>query len=440
MRKVLLVIKKVICILAALLIARYALDALAADERAHVAYGIDVSRWQGEIDFEAVAADGVDFAILRVGYWDTEDVKFDEYYDGARAAGLDVGAYHYSCSVSEADARAEARSVLSWVEGKQFEYPIYFDIEDQVQSTLTNEQRTALCLAFADELEKNGYLAGVYANENWFKNYLDRGQLEHLPLWIAKWTAEGTPTGDPGEPYGLWQYSAQGYVDGIEDKNGVPITVDLDVSYTDYPTYIKNNGYNGYEKPVDPPDPPVGLPFSDVERDKWYYESIEYAYDNGLMNGISSTLFSPGEPVTRGMFVTILGRMSGVDTAVYTDSVFLDVDMTRYYGPYIAWAYEHGIVDGVGHGMFSPDGQITREQMCKIIYGYLVYADKGIGGGPVEDFTDDGEISHWARDSVYALTGAGIIKGVGEGAFSPKGSATRAECATIMMRVHKIGE
>lgn len=430
------VLSKIICALAALVLTVFSWSAVAADERTPIAYGIDVSRWQGDIDFRAVAADGIDFVILRVGYWDTQDVNFDKYYEGARSAGLDIGAYLYSYSKSEEDARFEAQNALSWLEGKRFEYPIFYDIEDASQSTLTNEQRTALCLAFGDELEKNGYLAGVYANQNWFNNYLERTDIEHMPLWIAKWTADATPTGDPGEPYGMWQYTDKGYVDGIVNDKGEPRTVDLDVSYTDYPTYIKNNGYNGYEKPD---DPPAGLPFTDVEEGKWYHESIEYAYENGLMNGISATRFSPDEPVTRGMFVTILGRMSGVDTEAYTGSAFLDVDMTRYYGPYVAWAHENGIVDGVGGGMFSPDGQITREQMCKIIYGYLTYADKAIGGGPVEKFTDDGEISHWAHDSVYALAGAGIIKGVGGGAFSPKGSATRAECATIMMRVHKIG-
>jgi len=135
------------------------------------------------------------------------------------------------------------------------------------------------------------------------------------------------------------------------------------------------------------------------------------------------------------MFVTVLGRMSGVDTALYTESRFLDIDMTKYYGPSVSWAYENGITDGMGRDMFSPDTLITREQMCKMMAGYLAYM--GVSLSPAtESFTDDESISGWAKEYVYLLVGGGIINGVAPGVFSPKSDATRAQCAAIIQRIN----
>lgn len=393
--------------------------------RAPVAYGIDVSRWQNQVDFQAVKADGIDFVILRVGYWDTKDANFDTYYADAREAGLDIGVYIYSYSESEEDAAFEARNVLSWIKGKTLEYPVYYDIEDEDQAHLTNGERTALCLAFAEVISAAGYYPGVYANENWYNNYLVRSELEHMPLWLAKWTKDGAPAPDPGEPYGMWQYTDKGAVDGIT------YSVDMNVCYEDYPAYIKEQGLNGYG--------PAPLPFTDVAEGAWYYEYVRYTYGRALMGGMSPTVFAPEVNVSRGMFVTVLGRMNGVDTAIYTDSPFLDVDMTRYYGPYVTWAYENGIADGMGRDMFSPDELITREQMCKMMAGYLAFS--GTELAPADSlFADDGDISDWAKEYVYLLAGSGIINGVRPGVFSPGTNATRAQCAAIFMRVDQLIE
>ena len=390
-------------------------------DRVPVAYGIDVSRWQGEVDFAAVKASGVDFVLLRTGYWDVKDVNFDTYYENARGAGLDIGVYLYSYSESVEDAAYEAECLLSWIKGKTLEYPVYYDIEDECQSQLTGAERTALCLSFARVIAEAGYLPGVYANETWFNKYLVRDSIAHLPLWIAKWTDDGAPSPDPGEPYGMWQYTARGTVDGVTNS------VDRNVSYVDYPAYIRENGLSGYAE----------IPFTDVARSAWYYEYVKYTYDNGLMGGMSPTVFSPEVSVTRGMFVTVLGRMSGAQVDIYTESSFLDVDMTAYYGPYVCWAYENGITDGMGRDMFSPDTLITREQMCKMMAGYLAFT--GVALTPAaEPFTDDALISDWAREYVYLLCGAGVINGVGPGVFSPKTDATRAQCAAIIMRVNEL--
>ncbi len=371
-----------ICLLCASFTGVYALP-----ERADrvLAQGIDVSRWQGDVDFDKIAAAGIDFVILRVGYSGAEDLSFDTYYDGAKAAGLKVGAYLYSYAKNEADAKEDAHNAALWLSGKKLEYPVYFDIEDKVQESLSIAQRTDLCLTFAAEIGRYGWLAGVYANRNWFDNYLDRSRLTGMPLWLAQWTDDARPSGIPPAEYGMWQYTSDGSVDGV------PGRVDRDVCYADYPAYIVANGLCGYGNAMYDPE----LPFTDVPRTKWYYESVKYTYDHALVNGMSASLFAPDTPVTRGMFVTLLGRMSEVDQEEYAQSVFLDVDINRYYGAYTAWAYQNGIADGVGHDLFAPDEQITREQMCKMIAGYLKYLDVGAEGQP-KTFADDAEIAGWA--------------------------------------------
>ena len=106
-------------------------------------------------------------------------------------------------------------------------------------------------------------------------------------------------------------------------------------------------------------------PFKDVKEGDWYYDAVQYARINGFFNGTSKNTFAPNGTMTRGMFVTVLGRMAGVDTAAYEgQSVFSDVPARMYYAPYVAWAAKHGITSGTGDGKFSPDALINRQQMA----------------------------------------------------------------------------
>ena len=183
-------------------------------------YGVDISSHNGELDFNRIKAAGKSFVILRVGYsyYETgkKDDRFEEYYAAAKAAGLNVGAYIYSYAESVEDAKLDAKHVLSWIEGKKFEYPIFFDIEDEeYQGGLTTQTRTEMCLAFMLTMKDSGYLAGVYASQNWFNNYLDKNALSGYPLWLAKWTSDGTDSSGSSESYNLWQYTSSGKIDGM---------------------------------------------------------------------------------------------------------------------------------------------------------------------------------------------------------------------------------
>jgi hypothetical protein len=149
--------------------------------------------------------------------------------------------------------------------------------------------------------------------------------------------------------------------------------------------------------------------------------------------------------MTRGMFVTVIGRMADADVSRYTENAFSDVDENGYYARYIAWAQESGIINGIGGGLFAPDDTVTREQMAVIIYNAAEFVGVDVSGfNPVvsdsDEFTDDDGIGGWAKAAVYAMKNAGFISGKGGGVFDPKGTATRAEAAKILSMIAEYGE
>lgn len=204
--------------------------------------GMDVSTYQGNIDFDKVKKSGIDFVILRCGTTNGKDNRFEENYIKAKAAGLGVGCYYYTYAKSIEDAENDAINVLSWIEGKQFEYPVYFDIESNNSTLSATKYATEICFTFIDMLTQNGWYCGIYCNEDWLENYLDRELVESsTEIWYARWTLSGEPSLDYSQ-YGMWQYSSTGSCDGIKGD------VDLDICYRDYPKIIKDGGYNGFSK------------------------------------------------------------------------------------------------------------------------------------------------------------------------------------------------
>lgn len=209
----------------------------------YIAYGIDVSKWQGTIDWDAVKASGIDFVILRAGTTKGKDSYFDYNYLGAKSRGINVGAYYYTYALTEAEAAAEAETVATWIAGKTFEYPIYFDIEDPSMESLSVETRTNMCIAFNSVLEEKGYFTGIYASKSWLDTYLDKATLaSKYTIWEASWRNSGQADIDKSGDCQVWQYSATGSISGISGY------VDLDVSYVNYPELIRRVGLNGFSK------------------------------------------------------------------------------------------------------------------------------------------------------------------------------------------------
>lgn len=240
--------KKIICIILILIIASNAVFSVSAVEN-YLAKGIDVSYWQSSVDFKKVKQDGIDFAILRVGTSGGKDSTFENNYKNASAAGIDVGCYFYTYATNVQTAVSEAKKVVEWIGDKKLQYPVYFDIEDSSLESLTNRQRTDICIAFCDEINRSGFLAGIYANSYWLGYLLNRSELEKYEMWLARWTDSGNPDVDRSEECRLWQYSSTGKVAGVVSD------VDMNVSYFDYPSFVKENGLNNYPKPENPSSP-----------------------------------------------------------------------------------------------------------------------------------------------------------------------------------------
>lgn len=173
-------------------------------------------------------------------------------------------------------------------------------------------------------------------------------------------------------------------------------------------------------------------PFADVSEESWYANAVQYAYTNGLMNGMSATDFAPNDATTRGMFVTILHRMEG--TPESGSAAFLDVPPERYYTDAISWAASNGIVNGYGSGRFGPEDTVTREQVAVILYRCA--AANGIDTSKragLSSFPDASEVSAYARDAMQWAVAEGLLNG-SSGKLLPQGEASRAQVATILMR------
>lgn len=176
-------------------------------------------------------------------------------------------------------------------------------------------------------------------------------------------------------------------------------------------------------------------PYTDVVT-HWARTSIADVVEQNLFKGISAASFQPNAPMTRGMFVTILGRIDGADVSTYTESKFTDVDMSQYFGGYVGWATENGITGGITADRFGPNEPVTREQMAVLMTNYCKY----IGEGPAGmwairlDYTDLDKVSAWADEGVMFSTLRSYITGYPDGSFGPKNKATRAEAAVIFSR------
>ncbi len=189
--------------------------------------GIDVSKWQGTIDWEKVKKSGQEFAIIRIGYGmyeNQKDSQFENNYAGCLKNNIPVGVYFYSYALNVDEAKKEAEVVLNWLNGRELNLPVYFDIENKTQQNLGKTTLTNMCIAFCEEIEKSGYWAGVYANKYWFTDLLDNEKISsRFTCWVAQYNSVNTYTGK----YDMWQYTSSGRVDGIDGN------VDLDILYRD---------------------------------------------------------------------------------------------------------------------------------------------------------------------------------------------------------------
>lgn len=208
--------------------------------------GIDVSQWQGTIDWAKVKSQ-VDFALLRAGYGDTLsypnqiDTQWSRNYSECKRLGIPVGVYFYSYATTTAMAEREADSCIALLKGKQFEYPIYYDVEEM--SIFKTGKTNEIIKAFCDKMEKAGYWVGIYIYRSAAQSYLTETTRKRYAMAIAEYGPKLNYSGQCG----VWQNSSTMRYNGI---NG---NVDHDFCYIDYPSQIKARGKNGYPAPAPTP-------------------------------------------------------------------------------------------------------------------------------------------------------------------------------------------
>ena len=220
-----------------------------------LAKGLDVSRWNHQIDtlsgeylpldWSAIKIAGFDFVIIKAGSTKSGiEPTFEMDYAGARAAGLEIGAYFYTYSTTVDGILNDARSLVECLKGKQFEYPIYLDLEDPSLEALGKNHLGDMCVAFLEHLQENGYYAGLYTNHKWLTTILDSAKMVSLfDIWYARYPGTSAPAWNEekyGKQLGMWQYTQSGSIDGIDGS------FDFNYSYKDYTEIMKKWHLNGF--------------------------------------------------------------------------------------------------------------------------------------------------------------------------------------------------
>lgn len=214
--------------------AKYSFDANGVLKSGTGSFGIDVSTWNGTIDWSKVAKSGVSFAIIRCGFRGTtagglvQDNKFETNMKNATSAGIKVGVYFFTQAITEAEAVEEASMCLQLVDGYKVNYPIFIDVENASNgraNKLSKDERTKIVNAFCKTITNAGYKAGIYANKTWFSNYMNVSELTGYTIWLAQYAASTSYT---ASRYDVWQYSSSGSINGISGN------VDLNLSYLGY--------------------------------------------------------------------------------------------------------------------------------------------------------------------------------------------------------------
>lgn len=204
--------------------------------------GIDVSTWQGYIDWERVRESGVEFAMIREGFGRKCPRQVDKWFhtniNNAHRSGIPCGIYHFSYAQNPDEAAQEADFCLENIRGYKLEYPVAFDIEYNKRKALGRRVLTDICKAFCQKMRQNGYYVTIYTNPDWIRNFLNKGELFYgYDLWLAQYRSLRTTF-----ECGIWQYTSLGEIEGVGSKKHT----DLDLCWFDYPLIVKEAHLNGF--------------------------------------------------------------------------------------------------------------------------------------------------------------------------------------------------
>lgn len=194
--------------------------------------GIDVSKWQGVIDFDAVSKSGIDFVIIRAGYGrlaSQKDAYFERNYKNAKAVGLKVGAYWYSYAETVEEGKLEAAACLDVLDGRHMDLPVYFDVEEKRQFDKGRNFVDSLVTVFCSAIGDAGYIPGLYMSTCPLMAYVSESVRSRYTIWVAQYNVKCTYDGE----YGIWQYSSKGSVPGIKGN------VDMNICYKEFDTPLE---------------------------------------------------------------------------------------------------------------------------------------------------------------------------------------------------------
>lgn len=202
--------------------------------------GIDVSKWQGDIDWEAVSKSGIDYVMIRSSFGcEDTDICLEQNVAGCEEYGIDYGFYHYTYAKTVAEAKKEAKFFLSRIKNYDPKYPVVLDIEEEFYKKMSRKKVTDIIDAFMTELENAGYYATIYSYSKFFGDNVDMSRVKKYDIWVASWGDKDKLNNSYNGHYGMWQYSSTGEITGIDGE------VDLNYAYKDYAEIIRKNGLNG---------------------------------------------------------------------------------------------------------------------------------------------------------------------------------------------------
>ena len=317
---------------------------------------IDVSVWQGSINWTKVKASGIQGVFIRVGGRDYEDgsifldSNFATNIKGAKSVGLKVGVYFFSQAISNSEATTEAKKTLAQITSYRLELPVIIDYEWngglgwRLDNNTSKTVRTGVIRSFCETVENAGYETGVYASASVLYNNVNAASLaKEYNIWIAHYNPEA---GVPDSPcvFDGWQYTVAeaGTVNGI--------STDIDMDYWYEPTGSKT--------------------FKDVYNSSlYYYKAVYWASGSGITKGyFNMHWFKPADTCTREQMVTFLWRMKGSPEPSLTKSPFSDVTSGKYYYKAVLWAYEKGITKGYSNRTFGVGKVCLREQAMTFLW------------------------------------------------------------------------
>ena len=408
------------------------------------AYGIDVSHHQGVIDWDTVA-EHIDFAILRCGYGSDitsqDDRQWKANVEACTRLKIPFGVYIYSYATTEAEAISEANHVLRLLKGYNPSMPVYLDLEDEkIANNCTPAQILANATVFCNMIAEAGYTPGIYANTNWWNNYLSSSQYDKWDRWVARYNS----TLDFNRSYSMWQYTSKGSVPGITgdvDMNywygekpgvGTPCNHSYTFKTVAEPTCTESGirlytcAYCGdtYEKKISP-------------KGHAYKKSVTLptCTDSGVTTytcgNCGHSYVEQEVPATGHRFLNGICTDCGVaDPGNVILNPFEDIKEEDYFYEPVLWAVEEGITNGIGEGVFGPENPCTRGQIVTFLWRAYGSPEPKGAENPFSDMTED---AYYHKAVLWAVE-QGITTGISETAFGPDKTCTRAQVATFLWR------